>query len=378
MPKPIKIGVIAGEASGDVLGAGMLKAIKRQYPDAIIQGIGGQHMKAQGVSSLDDMDKLSVMGLVEVLKHLPELLKIRRKVVKHFIDNPPDVFVGIDAPDFNLPIEKKLKQAGIKTVHYVSPTVWAWREARIHKIAKATNLVLGIFPFEHLCYQKYGYAYEYVGHTLAEEIPLQVNQASSRERLNLPQNEHILALLPGSRRKEIASMLDIFLDTAQAYNAVQKCRVIIPAANQSLLDQINAIVSRKRLDYSVDVLDGDAREIMIASDIVLLTSGTASLEAMLCKRPMVVAYKMSSLTYKMMQRLYIPDYFALPNILADELLVPELLQDDVNPQTLCKHLLAQREVDKNTYIPTFERIHNILRCNADEKSAQAVLNLALN
>ncbi|MFC3121897.1 lipid-A-disaccharide synthase [Agaribacter flavus] len=374
MSKPLKIGVIAGEASGDVLGGGLLKELKRLYPDAQIEGIGGKHMIDNGLKSLADMNILSVMGLVEVLKHLPSLLKLRRFIVQHFLNNPPDIFIGIDAPDFNLPIEKKLKASGVKTVHYVSPTVWAWREKRIHKIAKATNLVLGIFPFESVSYEKYGYPYTFVGHTLADDIPIEVDKAAARKKLGLKDEQHVLAVLPGSRRKEIDSLLQIFLDTARLYNKTKPCCVLIPSANMMLHKKIESIVQAQSFDFDVQIYAKPARELMIAADLVLLTSGTASLEAMLCKRPMVVAYKMSALTYKMMQRLYIPKYFALPNILAEEQLVPEVLQEEVNPASLCQLLLEQlASMEQN--IDKFISIHRTLQCNANEQAAQAVLSL---
>ncbi|MGQ8366304.1 lipid-A-disaccharide synthase [Glaciecola sp. 1036] len=375
MAKPLHIGVIAGEASGDVLAAGLIRELKQLYPDAVIDGIGGQHMIAAGLKSHEDINALSVMGLVEVVKHLPSLLGIRKRILQHFLSNPPDVFIGVDAPDFNLPVEAKLKQAGIKTVHYVSPTVWAWREKRIHKIAKATNLVLGIFPFEKTTYDKYGYHYQYVGHTLADEIPIKVDQEAVRKKLAIETNKQVLALLPGSRAKEIENLLDVFLDTAQLYNKHQEILVIIPAANQARKQQIETALKQKALSIEVQVTQAAARDVMMASDLILLASGTASLEAMLCKRPMVVAYKMSYITYKMMERLYIPKYFALPNILANELLVPEFLQQDVNPENLCKHLILQSQNAQEGLIEKFEQIHRQLKCDADKQAALAIKDL---
>jgi lipid-A-disaccharide synthase len=334
--KPLRIGIIAGETSGAIIALGMLKEIQKHHPDCIIEGIGSADMVALGMKSLFDMNELSVMGLVEVLKHLPRLLHIRKTVVTYFLKTPPDIFIGVDAPDFNLRVETALKQAGIPTVHYVSPTVWAWREKRIHKIAKATNLVLGVFPFEKQIYEKYGLPYEYVGHTMAESVPFDVDKIAAREILAkrdegnaefLASSSEILAMLPGS---------------------------------------------------SIAVTRAPARDVMIASDTVLLASGTAALEAMLCKRPMVVAYIMSGLTYFMMKRMYKPKYFALPNILAGKRLVPEFLQEEVNPDNLAYHLRQVSHLSddsKESLLDAFLEIHKTLACGADKMSAKAVLTL---
>jgi lipid-A-disaccharide synthase len=374
--KVLKIGIVAGEASGDVLGAGLIRCLKELYPNCEVVGVGGQHLIQQGTQSLVDINELSVMGLVEVVKHLPRLLAIRKQIVQYFTDNPPDVFIGVDAPDFNLPVAKKLKLQGIKTVHYVSPTIWAWRESRIHKIAAATNLVLGIFPFEQSIYDKYKVPYQYVGHTLADTIALDVDRAPARVLLDLSESSHVLAILPGSRTKEIASMLPVFLQTATLYaQHVESLQVVIPAANKARLAQIEAMLDDMKLELTITVTEHPAREAMIAADAVLLTSGTASLEAMLCKRPMVVAYKMSGLTYMIMQRLYKPDYFSLPNILAEQALVPELLQEQVNPANLCQNLLTQVERDQDLLQYAYREQHLRLQQDADMQAAKAVLRL---
>lgn len=374
--KVLKIGIVAGEASGDVLGAGLIHSLKQRYPNCEVVGIGGDYLIAEGTHSLVDINELSVMGLVEVLKHLPRLLAIRKQVLQYFLDNPPDVFIGVDAPDFNLPLAKKLKAHGIKTVHYVSPTIWAWRESRIHKIAAATHLVLGIFPFEQPIYSKYNVPYQYVGHTLADTIPLDVDRGASRALLDLAADKHVLAILPGSRSKEIASMLPVFLQTAELYSQhLENVHIVIPAANQARSVQIQTILDELKPDLAITVTRLPAREAMIAANAVLLTSGTASLEAMLCKRPMVVAYKMSGLTYMIMQRLYKPDYFALPNILAEQEIVPELLQDEVNPANLCQNLLEQVQRDQDLLLHAYREQHLRLRQGADLQAAKAVLAL---
>lgn len=374
--KTLRIGLVVGETSGAIIALGMIKQILAKYPNSQIEGIGSQALIDLGMQSLFDMEELSVMGLVEVLKHLPRLLHIRKTVIQHFLDNPPDVFIGVDAPDFNLAVETKLKAAGIPTIHYVSPTVWAWREKRIHKIAKATNLVLGVFPFEKEIYDKYNMPFQFVGHTMADDVPIEIDQIAARHKLGLAANTDMLALLPGSRAREIDSLLDIFLD---AYKLLKQdnptLQVLIPAVNQAREEQIIAIVTNKGMQKNCTVTRASARDVMIAANCVLLASGTAALEAMLCKRPMVVAYKMSGLTYMMMKRLYKPAYFALPNILANELLVPEFLQEAVNPENLASHLRQVWQQDNALIVSKFRVIHESLRKGADAQSANAVINL---
>ena len=377
MSKPLRIAMVAGEPSGDVLAAGMVGELKRLYPDAIIEGIGGPNMQAQGFHSLFDMETLSVMGLVEVLSHLPAILKVKKALLAHFSNNPPDIFVGIDAPDFNLRVEKELKAKGIKTIHYVSPTIWAWREKRVHKIAKAAGRVLGLFPFEQQVYDKYDVPYTFVGHTMADSIALTPDQQASRKMLNLPIDKAVLAVLPGSRRGEVDTLLPIFIKTMEKIAAQRPdIEFVIPAANTHRLEQINGMLKEannvsERLP--IHVTEGTSRDAMIASDVILLASGTATLEAMLCKRPMVVAYKLSPITYKIMQRLYKAPFFALPNLLANEALVPELLQDDVNPDTLSQQALTYFDSDNTDLISRFTDLHHTLKCNADKTAAQAVV-----
>ena len=394
--KPLRIGLVVGEASGANLALGMVQEILKLYPNAIIEGIGSEELIELGMHSLFDMNELSVMGLVEVLKQLPRLLKVRKSIISHFLNNPPDVFIGVDAPDFNLAVETKLKEAGVPTIHYVSPTVWAWREKRIHKIGKATNLVLGVFPFEKQIYDKYGLAYKFVGHTMADNIAIDVDREKAKQDLNLDDSNYI-AILPGSRAREIESLLSIFLETFSILRIDNPdLKAIIPAVNTQREEQIHELIANFQLSeeatsslknsYNKQALIDAcvvtrkvAREVMIASDLVLLASGTAALEAMLCKRPMVVAYKMSAITYMMMKRMYKPKYFSLPNILADELLVPELLQDDVNPQNLAKQLQNVWQVnydDNQIVLDKFVAIHKTLKCNADKQAAIALLELA--
>jgi len=377
MSKPIRIGMVAGEPSGDVLAAGMVAELKRQYPDAVIEGIGGPNMINAGFHSLFDMETLSVMGLVEVLSHLPAILKVKKQLLAHFEQSPPDIFVGIDAPDFNLRVEKALKARGIKTMHYVSPTVWAWREKRIHKIAKAANRVLGLFPFEQQVYNKYNVPYTFVGHTMADAIAIVPDQRASRDALGIDGNASVLAVLPGSRRGEVDTLLPVFLETIEAIHAKRSdIQFLIPAANEHRLAQIKAILleadnAEERLP--IQVTQGTSRDAMIASDVILLASGTATLEAMLCKRPMVAAYKLAPLTYKIMQRLYKAPFFTLPNLLADEAIIPELLQEEVNAENMSNQLLNFFESDNSALISRFTDLHHTLKCNADKTAAKAVV-----
>lgn len=369
--------MVAGEPSGDVLAAGMVAELKRQYPDAVIEGIGGPNMINAGFHSLFDMETLSVMGLVEVLSHLPAILKVKKQLLAHFEQNPPDIFVGIDAPDFNLRVEKALKARGVKTMHYVSPTVWAWREKRIHKIAKAANRVLGLFPFEQQVYDKYNVPYTFVGHTMADAIAIVPDQRASRDALGIDGNASVLAVLPGSRRGEVDTLLPVFLETIEAIHAKRSdIQFLIPAANEHRFAQIKAILleadnAEERLP--IQVTQGTSRDAMIASDVILLASGTATLEAMLCKRPMVAAYKLAPLTYKIMQHLYKAPFFTLPNLLADEAIIPELLQEEVNAENMSNQLLNFFESDNSALISRFTDLHHTLKCNADKTAAKAVV-----
>ncbi|MDC8830415.1 lipid-A-disaccharide synthase [Alteromonas gilva] len=378
--KPLRIAVVAGEASGDVLAAGLIKALRQRHPDAIFEGIAGPQMQAAGCTSLFDIEILSVMGLVEVLSSIRPILKVKNALIDHFIQQPPDVYIGVDAPDFNLRVETVLKQQGIKTIHYVSPTVWAWREKRIHKIARATHRVLGIFPFEQQVYEQYQVPYTFVGHTMADIIAIEPDQVAARKTLTLNNNTPCLAMLPGSRGGEVARLLPVFCATVERlWQHKPQCQIVIPAANHRRYQQIQSYLdvhfSHWQNDQRVTLVEGHSRDAMIASDVILLASGTATLEAMLCKRPMVAAYLLSWLTHKLMMKMYKPDYFALPNILANEQLVPELLQDAVNPDRLCAELLALFDADNRQLTERFVTLHKTLKRNADEQAAAAVLEV---
>lgn len=373
---PLRVGIVAGEASGDTLGAGLIKALKVSYPDAQFVGIGGSKMLAQGCESLFPMEELSVMGLVEVLSRIRRLLKIRKTLVQYFLDNPPDIFIGVDAPDFNLGLELKLKRRGIKTVHYVSPSVWAWREKRVFKIAKATNLVLSLFPFEKSFYDRYKVPCQFVGHTLADNIPLQPNQAEARSKVGVDKDEKVLAVLPGSRGGEVSMLLDTFIQTAELLiQEMPNLVVLIPVTNKERYKQVETYLVENKVKSNVRIVIGHSHEVLVACDAVLLASGTASLEAMLCKRPMVVAYKIKPMTATIMRRLYKPEFFSLPNLLADERLVPELIQEQVEPVSMASLLKDMILEPDKTLSQRFEQIHITLNKNADETAAKAVLEV---
>jgi lipid-A-disaccharide synthase len=375
----IRVGIVAGETSGDILASGLIRSIKSQYPNAIFEGIGGPRMLAQGCRSIFDMEELSVMGLVEVVSRIRRLLFVRKSLFEHFRDNPPDIFIGVDAPDFNLRLERPLKKMGIKTVHYVSPTVWAWREKRIFNIGKATNLVLSIFPFEQALYDKHRIPCKYVGHTMADDIALVPDKPAARKFLDVKPSAKVLAVLPGSRHSEVEMLLGIFMQSAVGLaEHVLELSVLIPVVNQQRKRQVESYLQENPLSVKHRIVIGHAREVMIAADAVLLASGTATLEAMLCKRPMVAAYKLNWLTHQMMKRLYKAKYFALPNILADELLIPELLQDGVNPENIIAHLLPFFNEDtaaRDSLVQRFSELHLVLKRGADSQAAQAVIDL---
>ena len=376
------IAIIAGEVSGDILGAGLIHALKARYPHAKFIGIGGERMIAEGFETLFDMEELSVMGLVEVLKHLPRLLKIRRSIIKQLSALKPDVFIGIDAPDFNLDVELKLKQQGIKTIHYVSPSVWAWRQKRVYKIAAATNLVLAFLPFEKAFYDRFNVPCCFIGHTMADAIPLKPNREEACQLLNLDPTQRYVAILVGSRGSEVEFLSEPFLQTAQLlYQRYPDVKFLVPLINQKRRQQFEQIKQRVVPELDMILLDGNARAAMITAEATLLASGTAALEAMLCKSPMVVGYRMKPFTYFLAKRLVKTKYVSLPNLLADEMLVPELIQEDCNPTNLAEKLSLYLSEDKSAVqnrhvlLQRFAELHQMIQCNADQQAAQAVIDL---
>ena len=376
------IAIIAGEVSGDILGAGLIHALKARYPNAKFIGIGGERMIAEGFETLFDMEELSVMGLVEVLKHLPRLLKIRRSIIEQLSALKPDIFIGIDAPDFNLDVELKLKRQGIKTIHYVSPSVWAWRQKRVYKIAAATNLVLAFLPFEKAFYDRFNVPCRFIGHTMADAIPLKPNRDEACQLLNLDSTQRYVAMLVGSRGSEVEFLSEPFLQTAQLlHQRYPDVKFLVPLINQKRRQQFEQIKQRVAPELDMILLDGNARAAMITAEATLLASGTAALEAMLCKSPMVVGYRMKPFTYFLAKRLVKTKYISLPNLLADEMLVPELIQEDCNPTKLAEKLSLYLSEDKSAVqnrhvlLQRFAELHQRIQCNADQQAAQAVIDL---
>ena len=379
------IALVAGEVSGDILGAGLIKELRQQYPNARFIGIAGPQMQEQGAESYFDMEELAVMGLVEVLKHLPRLIKIRSTLIQKLLATKPDIFIGIDAPDFNLGVEKILKQHGIKTIHYVSPSVWAWRQKRIFKIAKATDLVLAFLPFEKAFYDRFNVPCRFIGHTMADAIPLVIDRDAACRAQGLDPQQRYLAILPGSRGSEVEFLSEPFLQTAlllkQRFPDLQ---FLVPLINAKRRRQFEQIKQRIAPSLELHLLDGQARSAMMIADATLLASGTAALECMLCKSPMVVGHRMKPFTYWLAQRLVKTDYISLPNLLANQMLVPELIQQQCNPQTLAAELgnyLGQSDSARNRTLALkqrFTELHALIRCDADKQAAQAVVDVLGN
>ncbi|HEY3521221.1 MAG TPA: lipid-A-disaccharide synthase [Rhodanobacteraceae bacterium] len=364
--------LVAGEDSGDQLGAELIGALRAIHPQARFVGVGGPRMREAGFEAWHDISELSVMGLAEVLTSLPRLLRLRASVAKRLIALKPDVFVGVDAPDFNLGLERKLKRAGIRTVHYVSPSIWAWREKRAAKIGQSADRVLCLFPMEPAIYEKYGVDARFVGHPLADRFPLVSDRETARKELDLAQDAPVLAVLPGSRRSEIQRLGAIFLDAAaRVRNEIPDLQIVVPAANARCAAMIRGL----RGTSGVNLVEGRSHLAMAAADVVLLASGTAALEAMLAKRPMVVAYRISPLTYRVVRGLKLlkTDLYSLPNVLAAHRLVPELMQDECTAEKLATEVLRLlREPGRRALmIGAFERMHLSLHQGGGAAAAAA-------
>ena len=374
MSRPLRVALVAGGASGDILGSGLMQAIKARHPDAEFIGVGGARMEAEGLKSYFPMERLAVMGLVEVLGRLFELLGRRRQLARDLIAAQPDVFIGIDAPDFNLGLELKLRRAGIKTVHYVSPSVWAWRQKRVLKIREACDLMLTLFPFEAQFYDAHQVPVRFVGHPLADAIPQQADRAAAREALDLPQDEPVVALMPGSRGGEVARLGELFLDAAIRLRSLRPgVRFLLPCATPERREQLEQMLAGR--DLPLTLLNGRSHEALAACDAVLIASGTATLEALLYKRPMVVAYRVAPLTYRILKRLVKSPYISLPNLLAERLLVPELIQEAATAEALAQ-AVAPLIDGGQVQTEGFDVIHRALRRDASLSAADAVLKLA--
>ncbi|MCL7943957.1 lipid-A-disaccharide synthase [Marinobacter sp. ATCH36] len=376
--RKVTIAIVAGEASGDILGAGLIRSLRIRYPNARFVGIGGEEMVAEGFHSLVPMERLSVMGLVEVLGRIRELFSIRARLMDYLLATPPDVVIGIDSPDFTLGIERRCRDAGMLTAHYVSPSVWAWRRKRIFKIAKSVDLMLTLFPFEARFYEEHNIPVAFVGHPLADRIPMTPDTASARQAFGLREDAPVLAILPGSRGGEVERLGTLFLEAARWIQGKRPdLQLVIPCVNREREQQVRALVEALDVKLEVTIVRGRSREVMASSDVVLLASGTATLEAMLLKKPMVVGYRLSGLSFALVSRLVKVPHVALPNLLAKESLVPELLQDAATPETLGEAVLErlENETERARLTDAFSRLHEQLRQNADEQAASALSTL---
>jgi lipid-A-disaccharide synthase len=372
------IAIVAGEASGDLLGSMLMTAIKEAAPNVRFIGIGGPKMQAVGMEVLFPMEKLAVRGYVEVLRHYREIIGIRNKLRERFLAQPPDLFIGVDAPDFNLDLELALKQSGVPTVHYVSPSIWAWRGERIHKIKQAVSHVLALFPFEAPLYEKVGVPVTYVGHPLADFLPDHPKRAEMREQMRiLPKTAKVFAFLPGSRQSEVRHLAHTYIETAKLIlQQLPEAQFLVPLASRETRNIFEEVLWKlEAQQLPITMLFGHAHDAMIAADGVLVASGTATLEAALLKRPMVITYKMPALSWWLHKRKMYQRYVGLPNILAGRFVVPEILQDDATPQNLAQALLnlvnnknAVAELEE-----TFGVMHQTLRQNTAHKAASAIL-----
>lgn len=376
-PSHKTIALVAGEASGDLLGSHLIQAIRQHLPDARFVGIGGPKMQAAGMDVWFPMEKLAVNGYVEVLRHLREILSIRRKLRERLIASPPDLFIGIDAPDFNLGLEQTLKLRGITTIHYVSPSIWAWRKERINKIKAAASHMLALFPFEAPLYEQVGMPVTYVGHPLADLLPMLPNRQAMREQMRIRKQAKVFALLPGSRQSEVRQLAATYIQTARLIlEKVPEAIFLVPLASRETRNIFEEVVWKlEAQQLPITLLFGHAHDAMIAADVVLVASGTATLEAALLKRPMVITYKLPALTYRIMKgKGYLP-YYGLPNIMAGRFVVPEILQDDASPENLSQALLnlVSNQDAISELEALFTDMHHALKQDTAHKAAQAIL-----
>ncbi|HXI78685.1 MAG TPA: lipid-A-disaccharide synthase [Steroidobacteraceae bacterium] len=376
----LRVGLVAGEASGDTLGADLIHALRRIEPDAEFFGVAGPKMQAAGCQVWEPAESFAVMGLFEVLRHLPRLLRLLSHIGARFLRARPDVFIGIDAPDTNLRLARRLHAAGIPTVQYVSPQVWAWRQGRARSIHEAVDLVLCLLPFEKRFYDEHGMRSEFVGHPLADAIPMTVDRAAARRSLNIDATAPLVALLPGSRRGEVSRLSEDFAATAR-WLAGQRpqMRFIAPMASAAAREIFSRAMEQHAPGLPLHLVDGQAQTALIAADVVLVASGTASLEAALCKRPMVVVYRLGKMTVWILKQLNLvkTKFFAQPNLLADRRVVGEYFQDDIVPQSIGAELLMWLDdADRRSALEQeFSRIHADLRRDAGTRAAQAIVAL---
>lgn len=375
----MKIALVAGESSGDLLGAGLVRALKERFPDAVFEGVAGPAMVAAGCEQLEPSESLAVFGLIEPLAHLPRLLRLRKRLVQRWTDSPPDVFVGIDAPDFNLGLEKRLRAAGVRTVHYVSPSIWAWRAGRIKTVKAAADKVLCILPFEEALYADVGVDAVFVGHPKADSVPRVTDALVARQELGIDAIE-VVAVLPGSRTSEIRMLGEILFGAAAIIaRSRESVRFVTPIATPALRPAIEAQIAAAGLRDKVVLLDGDSERAMIAADVVLLASGTAALESALLTRPTVAAYRLSRLTYAIVNglRLLKLKYFTLPNLLTESPLLPEFMQDDARPDAIAEAVVdLLNDPERRRFIADrFARLRTELAQDTDQRAADAVATL---
>ena len=377
---PLRVGLVAGESSGDLLGAGLIEALRRRHPDAVIEGVAGPHMIEAGCNPWADAETLAVMGFIEPLKHLPELLKLRGSLIERWRASPPDVFVGIDSPDFNLGLETSLRAAGIRTLHYVSPSIWAWRAGRIKKIRKAADCVLCILPFEPAIYDEHGMSAVFVGHPKADTLSADSDANAAREALGIPGSGRVVAVLPGSRASEVSRLAPVFVAAAVEVAASESdVQFVIPVARPKLQSMIDQELERYPFRDRFTVVDGRSIECMTAADLVLLASGTAALESALLGKPTVAAYRVAWLTFQIIKvfNLVKVDRVTLPNLLTGETLIPEFIQDEATPSAISAEvisLLNDRE-RRDVIRSRFAKLHDELALDANERAADALTRL---
>jgi lipid-A-disaccharide synthase len=379
-----KIAMVAGEASGDMLGYHLIQELKSLHPDIEIFGIAGPKMMSLGAKSLYPIERLSVRGYLEVLRHLWGLLKLRKELLKQILQQKPDVFIGIDAPDFNFWLEKKLKAKGIATIHYVSPSIWAWRKNRIHSIKRAVSHILALFPFEPALYQQIGVPVTYIGHPLADALPMEPDVPQMREKLKLKKNSVVIALLPGSRQSEVIFHAELMLESAISFERLMRengknVQFLVPLVTRETRDIFqNAwhqlLTQKPDVQIDMQIMFGHAHEAMIAADAIVVASGTATLEAALLKKPMVITYKMSNMSWQLLKRMRLQPYVGLPNILAGEFIVPELLQKDANPEQIAQTLynLLADKTGLTELREKYRNIHARLKQNSAQKAAAVI------
>ena len=373
----LRIGIVAGEASGDLLGSHLIQALKKKRTDIEFVGIAGPKMMNEGAQSLFPIERLSVRGYIEVLKHLFALLRLRRQLLKHFLSNRLDLFIGIDAPDFNFWLERKLKRKGIKTIHYVSPSVWAWRKNRINKIKKSADHMLALFPFEPTLYEGAGIPVTYVGHPLADILPMEPDTIAARDVLKLKSSALVVAMLPGSRQSEVQQHAELFVKTAKLiYAEYPNAIFLVPLITRETKQIFELAIFHENESLPIQILFGHAHDAMEACDVVIVASGTATLEAALLKKPMIITYRMPKISWQILKRMRLQPYVGLPNILAGKFIVPELLQDDSTPEKLAEATI--KLISDSNHISEikaeFTKMHHSLKQNTAEQAANVILS----